>query len=250
MLSAIILDDEKPGRESLKALLLRYCPDITLVREASGVDEAKALIEASQPDVLFLDIELKNESGFNLLEQLDQVHFETIFTTAHQSYAFKAFKFSGLDYLLKPIDVEELVSAVNKALVKKDKESQKKQVELLLNHLSSDKPSSNTICLPTSDGVEFIKTRNILYCQAQGAYTRFVLSEGKALLVSRNLKEYETLLDNKEFMRVHNSYLINLIKVKKYVKSDGGYIVMTNGDEVNISQKNKEPFLEIMRSLR
>src|SRR5690606_6292825 len=158
-----------------------------------------------------------------ILTQLTEINFEVIFTTAFDQYAIKAVKFSSLDYLLKPIDLEELQQAVEKAKQAKNKVEYNQQLKTLLQNIKQ--PKLSKICLATSEGFEFINTETILYCEAGGSYTTFVLSEGKKLLVSKHLKEYESLLTDSHFMRVHNSYLINLKEVKKFVKSDGGYIV-------------------------
>jgi two-component system LytT family response regulator len=249
MLKALIVDDEKYGREGLLALLNKYCPQITQINTASNIADAKDLILSEEPDLVFLDIEIKNELGFDLLEKIESWNFEVIFTTAHPNYAVRAFKYSGLDYLLKPINAHELVRAVKRAIKKKDDQVHKQQIELLLKNLNSDKKAPQTICLSTMEGVEFIDIDEIVYCEANGAYTVFHLKPNRKIIVSRNLKEYEVLLDEDFFMRIHNSFLINLKEVKKYVKSDGGYVIMKNGDAVNISQKKKDDFLQKMRYL-
>lgn len=246
-LKAIIVDDEKHSRETLKNLLENFCKNVDVVGLAATVNEALDLIPKSQPDVVFLDIELQSGTGFDILTQLPEINFEVIFTTAFDQYAIKAVKFSSLDYLLKPIDLEELQQAVEKAKQAKDKIEYNKQLKTLLQNINQ--PKLSKICLATSDGFEFINTETIIYCEAGGSYTTFVLSEGKKILVSKHLKEYESLLTDSHFMRVHNSYLINLKEVKKFVKSDGGYIVMNNDDIVSISRNKKDEFLEAMQQL-
>lgn len=174
---------------------------------------------------------------------MSHLDFHLIFTTAFEHYAIKAIKFSSIDYLLKPIDKEELQSAVVKAQQLRDLENRQKLLENLLNNLISPAPENHKISLSTAEGVEFIPTRDILLCEARGAYTQFILTDGRKLLVSKNLKEYENILQNLAFMRVHNSFLINLDEVKKYVRSEGGYIVMNNDKQVSISHSKKEEFL-------
>jgi len=246
-LKAFIVEDEKHSRETLKNLLEKFCEGVLIVGLASSVKEALDIIPRSNPDVVFLDIELQSGTGFDLLNQLHEINFEVIFTTAFDQYAIKAVKFSSLDYLLKPIDLEELQLAVEKAKKIKNKETYNNQLQTLLQNIQQ--PKLSKICLATSDGFEFINTQEILYCEAGGSYTTFRLANGKKLLVSKHLKEYENLLTDQHFMRVHNSYLINLKEVKKYVKADGGYIVMNNDDIVSISRLKKEVFIEAMQLL-
>lgn len=248
-LRAVIVEDEKHSRETLKNLLEEFCVDISIEGMAESVNEAVSVISSVQPDVVFLDIELQSGTGFDVLSQLKSINFEVIFTTAFEQYAIKAVKFSSLDYLLKPIDLEELQSAVEKARQSKNQVVYKKQLETLMLNLKQQKPKLNKICLATSDGFEFIEVNDILYCKAEGSYTAFILKNSEKLLVSKHLKEYENLLLEQDFMRVHNSFLINLKEVKKYVKSDGGYIVMNNNDTVSISRSKKEDFIQVMSML-
>lgn len=243
-ITAVIVDDEKHSRETLKNLLENFCKGVEIVALAANIQEALELIPASNPDVVFLDIELQTGTGFDILTQLPEINFEVVFTTAFDQYAIKAVKFSSLDYLLKPIDLEELQEAVEKVKIAKNKGDYNNQLKTLLQNIKQ--PSLTKICLATSEGFEFINTSDILYCEAGGSYTTFVLNTNKKLLVSKHLKEYESLLIENHFMRVHNSFLINLKEVKKYVKADGGYIVMNNDDIVSISRGKKELFLEAM----
>jgi two-component system LytT family response regulator len=244
-LKAIIVEDEKHSRETLKNLLEKFCEGVEVIGLASTVKEALDSILQLNPDVVFLDIELQSGTGFDLLNLLPEINFEVIFTTAFDQYAIKAVKFSSLDYLLKPIDLEELQLAVEKAKKIKDKETYSTQLKTLIQNIQQ--PKLSKICLATSDGFEFINTHDILYCEAGGSYTTFMLKDGKKLLVCKYLKEYENLLTDQNFMRVHNSFLINLKEVKKYVKSDGGYIVMNNDAIVSISRSKKDSFLEAMQ---
>ena len=247
-LKAIIVDDETHSRETLKNLLDEFCPEVEVLTTISTLKEAVESIPKLKPDLVFLDIELQPGTGFDILEQLKETPFEVIFTTAFDQYAIKAVKFSSLDYLLKPIDLDELKIAVEKAKKIKDKEAYNEQLKLLLNNIKRP-PSHYKICLSTLDGIEFVDADDILYCQAMGAYTEFKLIDDKKFLVSKHLKEYENLLAGHNFMRVHNTFLINLKKVTKYVKSDGGYIQMSNNDTVSISRNKKELFIEAMQNI-
>ena len=217
--------------------------------EAASVSEAVAVINHTQPDAVLIDIELHGGNGFDVINQLSHLSFEVIFTTAFEHYALKAIKFSSLDYLLKPINTDELRTALLKASQKKNEAQRKQQLEVLLASLDNRQENRN-ICLSTADGIEFIQTHNILYCEANGSYTNFMLRDNQKLIVSKHLKEYENLLGDHDFMRVHNSFLINLKEVKCFVKSDGGYILMNNDATISISQKRKDEFLMKMSALK
>lgn len=244
-LKAIIVDDENHSRETLKNLLEEFCPDVKVLASVGNVQNAVKEIKLLNPDLVFLDIELQSGTGFDILAQLGEINFEVIFTTAFDQYAIKAIKFSSLDYLLKPIDLEELQNAIEKARKIKNRTSYNQQLVSLLNNLRQ--PKSSRICLATFDGMEFVNISDISYCEASGSYTSFKLTNGKKLLVSKHLKEYENLLAEHHFLRIHNSFLINLKEVKKYYKSDGGYILMNNNDTVSISRGKKDFFLRAMQ---
>ena len=247
-LKSVIVEDEKNSRESLKNIIEEFIDGVEVVGMAASVEEGISVIEEVQPDLVFLDIELQTATGFDLLDRIENRNFEVIFTTAFEQYALKAIKISSLDYLLKPIDIDELQLAVNKYKHKPKEGDMEKKVQLLLNQINND-DTPNKICLSTSDGFEFVDTENIVLCEANGSYTNFILKEGKQILVSKNLKEYENLLAGNRFMRVHNSFLINLKEVKKYVKSDGGYIIMNNAKEISISPRRKDEFMQKMSAL-
>ena len=249
MLQVAIVEDEKHSRETLKNLLEEFCNDVVIVGMAGSVSEAIEMIKIKKPELVFMDIELQTGTGFDVLDSLSNEHFEVIFTTAFEQYAIKAIKFSSIDYLLKPIDIEELQSAVEKARVKKDAQEYQKQLEVLLTNFKQPNGENRNICLSTAEGIEFVKIQDIIYCEANGSYTNFLLKEGKKIIVSKHLKEYETLLSEHAFMRVHNSFLINLLEVQRFVKTDGGYILMKNDDTISISQKKRDEFMEKMSAL-
>lgn len=249
MLNVVIVEDEKHNREELKNLLQDLPLPTKVLAEAASKNEALELITHHQPDLVLMDIELHGGTGFDVLNELPVKNFDVIFTTAFEHYALKAIKFSSLDYLLKPIDAEELAMAMEKASRKKDESLRQKQLELLLSSLDQRQEQRN-ICLSTAEGIEFIKTSEILYCEANGSYTKFYLAGNQSLLVSKNLKEYSSMLEEHDFMRVHNSFLINLREVKRYVKSDGGYILMNNDATISISQKKRDDFLMRMGQLK
>ncbi len=243
-MKAIIVEDEIHNREALKNLLVEFCEDIAIAGTASTVDEAVELIQKMKPDVVFMDIELQTGTGFDVLGRIRDLNFEVIFTTAFEHYAIKAIKFSSLDYLLKPIDVEELQGAVNKARIRNRESSQRLQLEVLLANMNGK--SIKKICLATTDRIEFVRVSDIVMCEASGSYTNIYLIDKRKVIVSKHLKEYETLLADENFMRVHNSFLINLNEVKQFVKSDGGYIIMNDNHQVSISPKKRDEFFARM----
>lgn len=246
-LKIIIVEDEKNSREGLKNLLSEFCPTTEVIGMASNVDEGLKLIKELEPDLLLLDIEMQSATGFDLLEKVADIRFDVIFTTAYEQYAIKAIKFSAMDYLLKPIDIKELIQAVERVQNKRSNGASNQQVKYLLENLQAAPSKINKITLSTSDGMVFLPVSEIIRCEAQGAYTQFNLKNGKKILVSKNLKEYELLLHDYKFLRVHNSHLINLEEVGRYVKADGGYAVMNDGTHIPISNTRKDEFLELMR---
>lgn len=244
MITAIIVEDEMHSREALKNLLNDYCPDVRLLGTATGVVEGSLLLGKTLPDLVFLDIEMDDGTGFDLLKAAGRLSFEVIFTTAHSHYALKAIKFSAIDFLMKPIDIDELVAAIGKV---ERKQEGNNQVKNLLANLNAADHRDHKITLATSEGLEFIRVSQIVYCEAQGSYTNFFLTNRHSLMVSKNLKEYESLLKGYPFFRIHQSYLINLDQVERYKKADGGSVMMSNGMELGIAQKKKEAFIKLMR---
>lgn len=242
MLNCIIVDDELKSRESLKILIEDFCEGVKVSALCQSVSEAMQAIEAHKPQVIFLDIQMQGETGFDLLEKLKQVDFEIIFTTAYSEYAIKAFKFSAIDYLLKPIDIEELKNAISK-IEKKHNGSFTARLEHLVQNLKSNSNQRFKLALPSSDGLVFVKIDAILYCEASSNYTNIFMDDGKKYIVSRTLKEYEDLLIDQDFFRIHNSYLINLNLIKKYVRGEGGYVIMNNDASLDVSKRKKEAFL-------
>ncbi len=249
ILKVVIVEDEKRSRETLRTLLEEFCKDVQVIATASSVNEAVKVLSVFSPDVVFLDIELQTGVGFDVLEQIKEPDFEIIFTTAFEKYAIQAIKFSSLDYLLKPIDLDELKQAVEKARERMDTNIYRQQIETLMQSIGKESHKQEKICLATTSGMEFIAIEDIVLCKADGSYTSFILRDTSTLLVSKHLKEYENLLAEQQFMRVHNSYLINLKEVKKYIKSDGGYIIMSNDMHVSISPRKKDELIESMKKI-
>ena len=249
MLKALIVDDEIKNRETLDKMLSQFCPEVELVDKVNSVAAALESISFHQPDLVFLDIEMPGGNGFQLLEQLEQPGFEVVFTTAHADYAIKAIKFAALDYLLKPINIKELKAAVEKAVEKRaGGESQQnvteKKYEVLKNNIGTDDFKFTKIALPTLDGIDFIEVDEILRCEASRSYSNFYLRDGSKIVVSKALKEFEDLLTECNFFRVHKSNMINLQYITKYVKGKGGYVVMEDGSNVDVSVRRKEDLLK------
>ncbi|NVN16711.1 response regulator [Muricauda sp. HICW] len=249
ILKAVIIEDEKHSRETLKSMLEEFCKEVQVIAMAGSVEEAVKVLSIYSPDIVFLDIELQSGVGFDVLNQIKDPNFEVVFTTAFEKYAIKAIKFSSLDYLLKPIDLDELQQAVEKARNRMDTNVYREQLDTLMQSISRGKVRPEKICLATTAGMEFIALDEIVACKADGSYTCFMLEDESMLLVSKHLKEYEMLLSEHYFMRVHNSFLINLKKVKKYVKSDGGHLIMSNDMQVNISPRKRDDLIEAMKRL-
>lgn len=248
MIKALIVEDEVRNREVLRALVQKHCVNIHIVGEADGVASALDAISMHTPSLVFLDIELGDGTAFDLLHRIGSPGFRIIFTTAYDQYALQAIKFNALDYLLKPIDPDELQAAVRKVI---DADSQHHEnVEHLIANQSPPQALNPIITLSTSDSFEYIPVRDILRCEAQGAYTKFYLRSKPDLLVSKTLKEYEPLLKPYDFFRAHQSHLINLHEVVRYMKTDGGYLIMKDGVRIGVARTRKDLFLEAMRSLR
>lgn len=242
MIRALIIDDEEQSRDSLAAYLEKYCKNVELVGQGFNVADGLEKINTHKPNLVFLDVEMPDGNGFDLLESLDNVFFDVIFVTAYNDYAVKAFRFSALDYLLKPVEPEILKEAV-----KKVRESNKsKYLPRQLNLLRDSKNGFNKIALPVGDGIIFVNITDIIRCQSDRNYSVFHLKNGDRIMVSRTLKEYEEILTSLRFFRVHHSHLINMSFIKKYVRGEGGSVIMEDGYEVEVARRRKEKFLEAL----
>jgi two-component system LytT family response regulator len=242
MLKSIIVDDEQKSGENLRILLEDFCDGVEVCAWCNSVDTAIEAIRKYQPDVVFLDVQMQRETGFDLLERLPNVNFEVVFTTAHAEYAIKAFKFSAIDYLLKPIDVAELQASIAK-VNKKVTSNMTERLQQLMRNLREPSGDNYKLALPTTDGLFFVKVSSIIFCEASSNYTEINTDDGKKHVVSRTLKEYEDLLTDHGFYRIHNSYLVNLSAVKKYIRGEGGQVLMTNGRSLDVAKRKKEGFL-------
>jgi two-component system LytT family response regulator len=246
MIKSIIIDDEVHCLETLSLSLNEFCPDVQLLDQCRSAKNGLLAIENYKPDLVFLDIEMPMMNGFEMLEQLPEIPFAIIFTTSYDQYAIKAIRFSALDYLLKPIDPKELVAAIHKVQVRKSRPSAE-QFSLLLNKIQNKETGFAKIAVPTSEGYELIPADAIVSCEADDNYTHFYLKNQKKVTACRTLKEVEEILESfSSFIRVHHSYLVNLNEVIKYVRGEGGYLVMTNGSTVNVSRSRKEALLKFL----
>jgi len=249
VLKAIVIDDEKGASESLCNIIQAKCPEVKIVAEAHTVNSALIAIQNNKPDLIFLDIQLGNETGFELLEKIGQHDFEVIFTTAYDKYAIRAIKFAALDYLLKPIDTDELVAAIRKAELKRSESSRNDNIPILLNNRKKES-ISQTIGLPTLKGFNFVEISDIIRLEASGSYTMCIFKNKEKVLVTHLLKEFEELLDDSNFFRVHHSHLINVKYIKQYIRGDGGEIVMADDSVIPVSKRKKLELLGMMRLLR
>lgn len=246
MIKSIIVDDEHYGRQALQLALEKYCPEVELIAVCKGPEQALKTIRDLHPQLVFLDVQMPNMSGFDLLEQLAPINFEVIFVTSYDQYAIKAIKFSALDYLLKPLDVDDLIQAVQKAKQYMNQNGGVYRYQSVLNNIQYKTGHIEKLAVPTLEGIDFFATKDIIYCHAEGNYTTLYLTEQKNPLISKNLKEFENLLSGSGFCRVHNSYLINMQHVLKYIKGEGGYVILTGDHHVDISRRRKDAFLNLL----
>jgi two-component system LytT family response regulator len=244
MINAVIVDDEEDGREALRLAVRNYCPTVNLLATCGSAEEGIECIRRLAPELVFLDVQMPKKSGFDLLKELSPIDFKVIFVSAFDKYAIKAIKFSALDYLLKPVDVDELITAVNK--VNDDHPRSLYQYQSVWNNVQHKSGRIDRLAVPTFDGIDFYKTDDIIFCKADGNYTHLYLADKSVKLASKNLKDFENILLDSGFCRVHHSFLINLMHVQKYVKGEGGYVLMTDHHQVEISRRKKEEFLRLL----
>ncbi|TRW26325.1 response regulator transcription factor [Flavobacterium zepuense] len=253
MITALLIDDDSNLRAGMKGLLEMYAPNIKILGEADSVKAGIIAIAEYKPDVVFLDIQLGDGTGFDILEQLTQMHGKltshVVFITAHEEYAVKAFRFSALDYLLKPVDPEDLrkvVEKITKVLANNDSYA---HIDLLLENIRKKVDKFKRIALSTSDGIHLFEVSDIIRLESQDNYTKFYIKDNKPVLIAKTLKEYEDLLSEQGFERIHQSHLINLAYLRSYIKKDGGYAVMADNSHLPISQRKRERLQDLLRSL-
>lgn len=243
---AVIVDDELNARENLSFLITSYCPNIQIVGAAESVSEAINLIEETRPNLVFLDIEIGEGSGFDVLDSIKDSRIEVVFITAFNHYAIKAFKFSAIDYLLKPVDIDELKEATQRAEERLKSSQFSNRLGYLLNNISEQQKESKKfkrLGLPVHGGIHFFPLEEVVRLQSQSNYTTFYLTQNRKFLISKTLKEYDEMLSDQRFVRVHQSHLINIDHVVQYQKGDGGYLILSDGSNVPLSKNYKDNFL-------
>ncbi len=253
MISALLIDDDANLRSGMRGLLERYAPDFRIIGEADSVENGIDALIKLKPQVVFLDIQLTDGTGFDILEQVAKRYGKSsshiVFITAHEQYAIKAFRFSALDFLLKPVDPEDLEKVMGKIREVVARNQSHAHIDLLLENIRKKVDPFKRIALSTAEGIHLFEVADIIRCESEDNYTRFFIKGNKPLLISRTLKEYEELLAEHGFERIHQSHLINLSYLKSYIKKDGGYVVMTDGSHLPISQRKKERLQELLRAL-
>lgn len=246
-IKSLIVDDEKNGRENLAGLIQSHCPQIRVVAEAASVEQAIAAIQEHHPQLIFLDIEMPGGNGFRLLEHFKDFPFEVIFVTAYDNYAIRAIRFSASDYILKPINLNELIAAVDKVTQRIYSRSENERIRQL--YLNTIHPANPKIGLPSGDRIEFVEVKSIVRCQGESNYTHIYFVDRKPLLTAKSLIEFEELLAEYHFLRVHKTHLVNLNHVSSFNKNDGGILNLSNGDSVAISRRRKELTLEQLKQV-
>lgn len=250
MIRTILIDDETHAREAMTELLRLYCENVEVIDQASNVKTGIQSIKQKKPDLVFLDIRMPDGTGFDLLRKIGEVDFKLIFVTAHEEYALQAFKFSAIDYLLKPVDPDELIAAISKIEKTIDKEHLGEKVEHLLKHLDKfvKSPSNRKIILKTLENIHIINTDDIIKIESDINYSRFFLADGQAILVSQTLKKYLAALDGLHFLRVHRKYIVNLQHVRRFNREDL-VCVMKDGSEVPVSSRHRDEMIKIFKTL-
>jgi two-component system, LytTR family, response regulator len=251
MIRTVLVDDESRLLSSLQTMLKKNCPQLDVVAVCRSADEALIKIKETDPELVFLDIAMPGKDGFALLNEIGDIRFRIIFVSAHDAYSLRAFKFSTVDYLLKPVDEDELVAAVKKAeQTIFQEQTLRKSIEALMHNL---KPQTNTqekkLCLVTLTGFHVVSLTDIIYCEAEGPYTNFHLLDNKKVCVSRPLVDFELLLIDDNFLRVHKSFLINLHHTREYRRGEGGVVILSNGAEIDVSRRKKDIFLEKIKDI-
>lgn len=239
-MKAILIDDESSNLENLRTLLQKHCPQVTILSVAKNVADAVQAIEKQRPQLVFLDIQMGKQTGFDVLKLLPARNFEVIFVTAYDQYGIQAVKFAALDYLLKPIDIEELIAAVNKAENKLSTQMRTSQLDFLVQQLKKPEAIVTKIALQMQTEIRYVALSEIIRCEADNTYTHFLLSTDEKILVSKSLKEYADLLRPNGFLRTHQSHLVNPKYIKSWLKEDGGILLLFNGEKIPISKPNKD----------
>ncbi|MBL7918174.1 MAG: response regulator transcription factor [Bacteroidia bacterium] len=250
MLNTLIIEDEQKSVDVLMKIIEKNCPELKIIGTAKNVTQGVEMIKALKPELVFLDITMPDGSGFDLLEKVQGQKFDLIFATASNEYAVRAFKYSACDYLLKPIDIDELKAAVKRVLERKSNEPDMQNLNFLIQQLKKSDDNFQKITLPTGNAYEIVNVKDIIRCEADGSYTYFYLSDKRKLMVSASLKHYEELLPEADFIRVHHHNLINMNHVVRFLKEDGGYAIMSDGSKIEVSRRKKDLFMDRLKSYK
>lgn len=255
VLRIALIDDEVHNTNLLSTFLRQHCPEVSIVGTASSAAEARTILHNEKPDAIFLDIHMPGEDGFDLLRSLPDRKFAVVFVTAFDKYAINAIKAGALDYLMKPIDTDEMIAAVHKLLLLKEQQqfvswnNYNEQIQVLLDNVHDKSPKLEKISVPLFNGYQLLKIQDIIRCQSDNNYTTFFLASGKPLIVSKSIKEYEELLEGSDFVRIHRSHLINMLHVEKFIREDNGYVIMSDKSTIEVSRRKKEEFIERLQSI-
>lgn len=244
-LRAILVDDELPSLQNLEQKIVEFCPDIYIIAAEQKPEDAIQLIEQYRPDVVFLDIEMPRMNGFKMLEHIKEKDFDIVFTTAYNHYAIDAIRISAFDYLVKPIAVRDLQSTVDRLFKSQSKQTPEK-LDVLRHNLSDSRSQNDKITISTNEGVEFFEINQIVRVESSSNYSKIFFTDGKSILVTKLLKDFEEILTPYRFYRIHNSHLINLSHIKKYIRGDGGQVVMKNDEVIDVARRKKEEFLRLI----
>lgn len=244
-LKAILVDDELPSLQNLQQKLVEFCPDISVIAMSQKPEEAIQLIEYHQPDVIFLDIEMPRMNGFKMLEEIKEKNFDIVFITAYNHYAIDAIRISAFDYLVKPVPVRDLQNSVNR-LINTHRRQMPEKIDVLRQNLSNSRSQNDKITIVTNEGVDFYEIHQIIRIESSSNYSKIHFKDGKVLLVTKLLKDFEEILTPYRFYRIHNSHLINLSYIKKYLRGDGGQVIMQNDEIIDVARRKKEEFLKLI----
>ncbi|MBP8114801.1 MAG: response regulator transcription factor [Chitinophagaceae bacterium] len=250
MIKTIIVDDEKMSRLTLRKLLEMYCPSVEIIAEAENATEATVLARELKPDLIFLDVAMPGKNGIDFLKEQEEINFEVIFVTAHDKYVLQAIRFAAVDYLQKPVEEKLLVTAVSNAAKRIQQKSTSQHIETFLHnmkHQTGQQPLQ--LCIPSVKGFQVVELSDIIYCEAGNTYTNIHFKDGKKILASRPLMDYEMMLQDSLFFRTHKSFLINMKHIKEYQKGEGGFVTMSNGKQLEVSRRKKETFLIKMKEV-
>lgn len=243
MIRTILVDDERDSIRVLQKLLEKYCPQVEVVGTAGGVETALEVIQAERPDLLFLDIEMTHGNAFDLLNQLRAMTFQVIFVTAFDNHAIRAFKYSAVDYLLKPVDIDELVAAVERVQQRSKEKDVVQKMQVFLDNMGTLNLGQQKMAVPTVEGLIFINLKEVVRLEAKSSYTQILMENGEAVMATRSIRDYEDILPETSFCRIHNSHIINLFKIAKYHKGRGGYVILEDGSTIEVASRRRQEFL-------